>query len=75
MWTVTKGAIAMSGDREQSIRERAYELWERAGSPEGRDEEFWQSAERELLEQATGENEQPAATTQSDELDSTRAAR
>jgi DUF2934 family protein len=27
---------------------RAYELWEEAGRPEGRDEEFYHQAEREL---------------------------
>lgn len=33
---------------EQEIRERAHQLWERAGKPEGRDDEFWQAAEQEL---------------------------
>lgn len=40
---------------EQQIRERAYELWDQAGRPHGRDEEFWQQArdeiERELLKE------------------------
>jgi hypothetical protein len=27
---------------------RAYELWEQAGKPEGRDQEFYHQAEREL---------------------------
>jgi hypothetical protein len=30
------------------IVRRAYELWERAGRPEGRDQEFYLEAEREL---------------------------
>lgn len=34
-------------DREQKIRERAYSLWVEAGSPEGRQDEFWHRA-REL---------------------------
>jgi Protein of unknown function (DUF2934) len=34
----------------QDIRNRAHELWENAGKPEGREEEFWQQAERELKE-------------------------
>jgi hypothetical protein len=41
----------MRGDttpREERIRERAKRLWEEAGKPEGRDEEFWQRAEREI---------------------------
>ncbi|MBW7974066.1 DUF2934 domain-containing protein [Bradyrhizobium sp. BR 10289] len=33
---------------EQDIRERAHVLWERAGKPEGRGEEFWRAAEQEL---------------------------
>jgi hypothetical protein len=34
---------------------RAYELWERAGKPDGRDEEFYHQAEKELNEGAAGE--------------------
>lgn len=37
-------------DMEQRIRERAYFLWQKEGSPEGRDQEFWERAR--LLEQA-----------------------
>ncbi|SAK83588.1 hypothetical protein AWB82_05601 [Caballeronia glebae] len=29
---------------QDRIRRRAYEIWEREGSPEGRAEEFWQQA-------------------------------
>jgi Protein of unknown function (DUF2934) len=35
--------------RTEEIRERAHELWEDTGRPEGRDLEFWLRAERELL--------------------------
>ncbi|MGY4629103.1 DUF2934 domain-containing protein [Bradyrhizobium sp. USDA 4486] len=35
--------------REETIRRRAYELWQSAGRPGGRDLEFWLSAEREFL--------------------------
>jgi hypothetical protein len=35
----------MDEQKEQDrIRRRAYEIWEREGSPEGRAEEFWQQA-------------------------------
>ncbi len=34
---------------EQEIRQRAKELWEQHGKPENRDDEFWHTAERELL--------------------------
>ena len=30
------------------IVRRAYELWEQAGKPDGRDEEFYHQAEKEL---------------------------
>jgi hypothetical protein len=30
------------------IVRRAYELWEQAGKPEGRDQEFYHQAEKEL---------------------------
>ena len=36
-----------SDDRDQRIRQRAYELWQQAGSPEDRHEEFWHQAEAE----------------------------
>jgi hypothetical protein len=35
---------------ENSIRERAHWLWKQAGSPEGRDTEFWLEAERSLMD-------------------------
>lgn len=40
--------MQLSDPTEQEIRERAHRLWEQAGKPEGRDEEFWQAAEQEL---------------------------
>jgi hypothetical protein len=33
---------------EEHIRVRAHQLWEAAGCPEGRENEFWYEAEREL---------------------------
>lgn len=33
------------GDREQRLRRRAYDVWEREGRPEGRAEEHWRAAE------------------------------
>lgn len=33
---------------EKEIENRAYEIWERSGRPEGREDEFWQLAEQEL---------------------------
>ena len=34
------------GDSEERTRERAYMLWQRAGSPEGRADEFWERVRR-----------------------------
>ena len=33
---------------EQMIREQAYELWEQAGRPDGRSDEFWFAARTEF---------------------------
>lgn len=35
-------------DLEQLIRERAFQLWEQAGRPEGRSDEFWHTARQEM---------------------------
>ena len=48
----------MSGTQEL-VHERAYDLWRQAGGPEGRSDEFWFAAEREL---EYGETEYEAAT-------------
>jgi Protein of unknown function (DUF2934) len=34
---------------EQRVRERAYAIWLREGSPEGHAEQFWLMAEEELM--------------------------
>lgn len=36
---------------ENRIRDRAYQLWQDAGQPEDREQEFWYQAERELAEE------------------------
>jgi DUF2934 family protein len=36
--------------RARKIRTRAYQLWEQAGRPSGRDWEFWFEAERQIRE-------------------------
>jgi hypothetical protein len=40
----------MADPTEEQIRLRAYQIWEQHGRPEGRADEFWQLAERELRE-------------------------
>ena len=43
---------------EKVIRELAYELWERAGRPEGRSDEFWYAARFEVeRREETGETQ------------------
>ena len=34
--------------RDERVRRRAYELWEQAGKPEGRNDEFWHNALAEI---------------------------
>ena len=38
----------MEQDRETRIRQRAYQLWQDEGSPDGRQEEHWARAAREI---------------------------
>lgn len=48
----------MADDLEQRIRERAYEIWENEGCPEGRGDEHWRQAcaeYREAQEEAGAE--------------------
>ena len=40
----------MADSRKMQITRRAYELWQQAGEPKDRDEEFYVQAERELNE-------------------------
>ena len=35
---------------QERIRQRAHELWEQSGRPDGREDEFWFEAEREVRE-------------------------
>jgi hypothetical protein len=39
-------------NKEERIRERAYQLWEEAGRPAGRQEEHWRQAKLEVEEEA-----------------------
>jgi Protein of unknown function (DUF2934) len=45
----------MAKPKEEQIRVRAHELCERAGRPEGREDEFWRQAEKELAGGATAD--------------------
>ena len=41
-------------DREHLVKERAYSLWETEGNPDGRHEDHWIQAEREIDGESTG---------------------
>jgi hypothetical protein len=45
----------MAKPTEEQIRLRAHELWEQAGKPDGREDEFWHQAEKELAQGATAD--------------------
>jgi Protein of unknown function (DUF2934) len=45
---------AMKKPTQMEVVRRAYELWEKAGKPEGRDQEFYHQAERELENESEG---------------------
>jgi hypothetical protein len=47
----------MEKPTKEQIIHRAYELWEQNGKPEGRDDEFYHQAERELNEAEDPEQE------------------
>ncbi|CCE08189.1 hypothetical protein BRAS3843_2650012 [Bradyrhizobium sp. STM 3843] len=38
----------MNDTDDQEISKRAHQLWEQAGRPSGRDQEFWYEAERQI---------------------------
>jgi hypothetical protein len=40
----------MASDLEKRVQERAYEIWESEGRPEGRHHEHWQQARAEFSE-------------------------
>ena len=39
---------------EERIQERAYDLWERAGRPDGKAIDFWLQAEAEIVAEEKG---------------------
>jgi hypothetical protein len=40
--------VVMENPTKEKVIHRAYELWEQAGKPEGKDEDFYHQAEQEL---------------------------
>ena len=52
----------MPNPTEEQIRNRAHQLWEVAGRPEGREDEFWHEAERELKDVAPNNPDEKSKT-------------
>lgn len=52
----------MPNPTEEQIRIRAHQLWDLAGRPEGREDEFWHEAERELKGRATDNPDEKSDT-------------
>ena len=52
----------MEQSLEVRIRERAYEIWSAHGCPNGRADEYWLTAEREILTVPAGEPTPSKAT-------------
>jgi len=45
----------------EEIQARAHQLWQAAGMPQGRDDEFWEQAEQELQDEQQEEEPDDAA--------------
>ncbi|MEW5728926.1 MAG: DUF2934 domain-containing protein [Pseudomonadota bacterium] len=44
-----RGPLLPDEDNAERIRHRAHQIWEEEGRPEGRDQEHWRRAAREIL--------------------------
>ena len=55
----------MSRYSDEQIRNYAHQLWQKAGCPEGKSDEFWRQAQIELDAEGEGvdPNDQPNAST------------
>ena len=47
----------MAPPKEMDVVRRAYELWQQAGEPSGKDDEFYHQAKKELQEALDKENQ------------------
>lgn len=71
----------MDQDHQERIRQRAHEIWESEGRPEGRDADHWTRAEAELRngtgDQQPGEGAEPkpARTTRAKSAKSPKATK
>jgi hypothetical protein len=51
----------MATDKYDRIKSRAYEIWQRSGEANGREEELWHQAREEIEREDDGLGEQPGA--------------
>jgi hypothetical protein len=52
-----KGRTAFQGEGMAACFQRAYELWQQAGQPSGKDDEFYHQAKKELQQALDKENQ------------------
>jgi hypothetical protein len=52
-----KSQDSMATPKEMDVIRRAYELWQQAGEPSNKDEEFYHQAKKELQEDLNKENQ------------------
>jgi hypothetical protein len=64
----------MSEDKNQQIWERAHQIWEQAGRPEGREADHWSQAEREIHGGAEGGGQRETELTRTDQAEATAAS-
>jgi hypothetical protein len=50
----------MADEHERRIRERAHAIWEEEGRPDGREQQHWREAERQLAAEAAGNDRRAA---------------
>ncbi|WP_322787264.1 DUF2934 domain-containing protein [Paraburkholderia heleia] len=51
------GGTIMNEQREERVRRRAYQLWEDDGAPEGRADEYWSRAEKQIAAEYDAEGD------------------
>jgi len=64
----------MQSERDARIRERAYHIWVEEGRIDGRQEEHWHRAEREIAEEETRPGPESAAHGTAEAADPARQA-
>lgn len=61
--------VSFNSGNQQQVASVAFSLWEKAGRPQGRDEEFWFEAEKVLARQSS-KSQQPSQSSKPDQSQS-----